>query len=66
MRMTRAILIGGAAGAAIGAVGYDLEIIVQGQATVWNYVLFACGVAGLLVLWGYRRRLTRSLQRTPR
>jgi hypothetical protein len=56
--MIRAIIIGGAVGASIGDIGYDLEIMVHRQATVWNYVLFACGIAGLIALWAYWRRLT--------
>jgi uncharacterized membrane protein len=57
--MTRSIVIGSITGGCIGAIGYDAEIIARGQASVWNYVLVAAGVLGLIGVWWYVRRLRK-------
>jgi uncharacterized membrane protein len=63
MSMIRGILLGGIAGACIGVIGYDIEPILRGSATAWNFVLASCGVIGLACLVLYMRRLKRDRER---
>jgi uncharacterized membrane protein YuzA (DUF378 family) len=58
--MTRSIIIGAIVGGSIGAIGYDLEIIARGKASVWNYILVVLGVVGLFGVWMYIRWLRKQ------
>ena len=53
--MIRTILLAVVLGGRIGLIGYDLEIIVRGEATFWTYVLTVCGLVGLAGIWLYFR-----------
>ncbi len=62
----RAIALGAWAGGSIGLLGYDLELILRDQATRWNYILFGCGLVGLILLVLYRKAVKRRLRRGQR
>jgi len=64
--MRRSIVIGGIAGACIGAVGYDAEYVVRGTATLWNYGLGCLGLIGLIAVWRYVSSLRKRRTTLPR
>lgn len=57
--MNRSVILGLVVGGAIGSVGYNTEIIARGQASIWNFLLAAGGIVGLLGVWYYMVRFRR-------
>jgi hypothetical protein len=58
--LTRSIILAGIVGASIGAIGYDVDIIVRGEGSIWNYLLAIAGAVGLFGVWWYIRRLRKK------